>query len=115
MGTSLELEGGPEPLHTALGRPDTDRDQSVILVTLCPGQKIDTAGEGPPSRLSDELASLGLDGGPRQPNNSNYPGHKGNKQNELAPNTEALTGGTAFTQNRGHSLHHGQAVAGGAS
>src|SRR6476646_8842980 len=28
----------------------------------------------------DELAALGLDGGPRQPNNANYPGHKGNKQ-----------------------------------
>ncbi len=45
MGTSFEMEGGPEPVHTALGRPDTDRDQSVILVTPLPRIEIDTAGE----------------------------------------------------------------------
>src|SRR5579864_5784874 len=36
--------GGPEPVHTALGRPHTDRDQSVILVTLMPRMEIDKAG-----------------------------------------------------------------------
>ena len=34
---SVDQPHGGKPLHTSLGRPDTDRDQSVILVTLCPG------------------------------------------------------------------------------
>jgi hypothetical protein len=99
----LKWKAVPEPVHPALGRSDTDRDQSVILVTHFAPDRNRCGWRGPPSRLSDELAPFGNDGGPRQPNNSNYPGHKGNKQNELAPTTEALTRGTAFTQNRGHS------------
>jgi hypothetical protein len=45
-GTSLEMEGGPEPVHTALGGPDTDRDQSVIPVTHLPRIESDTASGG---------------------------------------------------------------------
>ncbi len=54
-----------------------DRIQIVTraqsLLPSCPGWKsIRLAGAAVKAR--DELASLGLDGSPRQPNNSNYPG-----------------------------------------
>jgi hypothetical protein len=85
MGTSIELEGGTEPVHLALGRPDTDRDQSVILVPYAWTESIRPAAAAVKAR--DELAALGLDGGPRQPNNSNYPGIGQQEKNELAPTT----------------------------
>jgi len=81
----LKWKAVPEPVHPALGRSDTDRDQSVILVTHFAPDRNRCGWRGPPSRLSDELAPFGNDGGPRQPNNSNYPGHKGNKQKRTCP------------------------------
>jgi hypothetical protein len=66
-----------------------------LLAAVCVGTAIS------PAQIKMDLRDVS--DGPRLPNNSNYPGHKGNKQNELAPTTEALTRGTAFTQNRGHS------------
>jgi IS30 family transposase len=100
MGKPVALEGGLEPVHAALGRPDPDRDQSVILVTLCPGSKsIRLARTAVKAR--DELAALGLDGGPRKPNNSNYPGHKGNKQKRTCPDQRGIN-----QERRLHKIAH---------
>ena len=73
-----------------------DRVQIVTraqsLLPSCPGWKsIRLAGAAVKAR--DELASLGLDGSPRQPNNSNYPGHKGNKQKRTCPDHRGTTKG----------------------
>jgi hypothetical protein len=86
----------------ALGRPDTDRDQSVMLVTLMPRMEIDKAG-GAAVKARDELASLGLDGGPASQIIPTIRGIRVTSKNELAPTTEAQPRGTAFTQNCGHS------------
>src|SRR4051794_9207466 len=103
MGKPVALEGGLEPVHAALGRSDPDRDQSVILVPFAPDRNR-YGLRGPPSRLEMNSLRSALTAAPASQIIPTIRGIRVTSKNELAPSTEATTRGTAFTQNRGHSL-----------